>query len=210
LNVAAAIGGTVVAYPTSLNFGTGPGSINRSLNLSVFNIGTAPDIYSVSLAPSGNSPAPAPSANSVQLDPNGSQQILLGLNATGLAPGEYQGYVQVSGTANPGTITIPYWFAIPGSTPSGILILHSDSQDSVRSSVFQAVIFRIVDIAGLPFAGSATPKVTISSGGGTVLSLYRTGGVPGTYAVDLRTGTGTMQVDIAVGDLAQSVVIPIQ
>jgi hypothetical protein len=72
------------------------------------------------------------------------------------------------------------------------------------------VIFRIVDIAGLPFAGSATPKVTISSGGGTVLSLYRTGGVPGTYAVDLRTGTGTMQVDIAVGDLAQSVVIPIQ
>jgi subtilisin family serine protease len=210
LNVAAALGGTLAAYPTSLNFGTGPGSFNKSLSLFVSNVGTATDTYSVSVAPSGNSPAPTLSATTLQLDPNAPQQIFLQLNASGLDAGEYQGYVQVSGTANPATTTIPYWFAVPGSTPTGISVLYSDNQDSARSTASGAVVFRIVDIAGLPFSGTVTPSVSISVGGGTVRNVYRTGTIPGTYAVDLRTGTSTMEVDISVGSITQSVIIPIQ
>jgi hypothetical protein len=193
-----------------LNFGTGPGSINKSLSLFLSNVGAVSDTYSVSVAPSGNGPAPTVSAGTFQLDPAASQPIFLQWNATGLDAGEYQGYVLVSGTANPATIAIPYWFAVPGSTPAGISVLHTDTQDSAQSTAPGAVVFRLVDIAGLPFSGAATPNVSISAGGGTVRNVYRTGTIPGTYAVDIRTGTSTMEVDISVGSLTQSVLIGIQ
>jgi len=75
LNVAAALGGTVAAYPTALNFGTGPGTINSTLNLTLSNVGPVSDTYSIAVLPAGNSPAPALSTNTVQLDPNGSQPL---------------------------------------------------------------------------------------------------------------------------------------
>jgi hypothetical protein len=168
------------------------------------------DTYSVSVVPSGNSPAPTLSASTFQLDPNASQQIFLSLNARALDAGEYQGYVQITGTANPAVTTIPYWFAVPGSTPAGISVLHSDLHDSAGTTATGAVVFRVVDVAGLPFSGTATPNVTISAGGGAVRNVYRTGTVPGTYGVDIRTGTSTMRVDISVGDVTQSVLIGIQ
>jgi len=208
LNVAAALGGTVAAYPTSLNFGTGQGAINQTLNLMLTNIGSAGDTYSIAAVPSGNSPGPAISSSTLQLDANASQQIALSVSASGLGAGEYQGYVQVSGAASQNTATIPYWFAVPGSTPAGISVLYADSSDAAGSRVTGAVVFRVVDAAGLPF-GSGTPKVAISAGGGSVRSVYQAGDVPGTYAVDLRAGTSTMQIDISVGNVTQSVLIPV-
>ena len=87
--------------------------------------------------------------------------------------------------------------------------LWSDNFDAARSTSRQAVVFRVVDIAGLPFTGSATPKIAISSGDGTVSKPYRTGSVPGTYAVDIRTGASSMQLDITVGNVTHSVIIPV-
>jgi subtilisin family serine protease len=210
LNVAAALSGTVAAYPTSLNFGTAAGSFNRTLTLTIFNLGTSGDTYSVSVTPAGNSPTPSLSDTTFQLDANGSQRITLGLNAADLTAGEYQGSVQVSGTANPAVTTIPYWFAVPGSTPVGISVLYQDRVDTAGRTATGAIVFRVVDSAGLPFGGSATPTATVISGGGAVRSVYRVGTVPGTYAVDIKAGTTTMQVDVSVGAITQSVFIPVQ
>jgi subtilisin family serine protease len=116
LNVAAALGGTVAAYPTALNFGTGAGAIDSTLNPTLSNIGTVSDTYSIGVQPVGDSPAPALSTNTVEIDPGGSQPLSATVNASGLAAGEYQGYLQVTGTANSNVTTIPYWFAVPGST----------------------------------------------------------------------------------------------
>ncbi|HTS28389.1 MAG TPA: S8 family serine peptidase [Bryobacteraceae bacterium] len=210
LNVAAALNATVAAFPTSLNFGT-PGTIdaNQGLRLTITNVGTAGDTFSFSAAPMGNSPAPAVSTGSLQLDPGASQSVLVRLDPTGLTAGEYQGLIQVAGTSNPAVASIPYWFAVPGTTPAGISVLYSDIHDAANTTATGAVIFRIVDVAGLPFNGAVTPNVRISQGGGTVRNVYRTGTVPGTYAVDLRTGTSNIEVDITVGTLTQSVIIPI-
>lgn len=207
LNVAAALSGTVVAYPTSLNFGTGPGAINNTLNLVISNAGTASDTFSINVLPTGNSPAPSLSANSVQLDPNASQTISATVNTSGLAPGEYQGYLQVAGTASSTTASIPYWFAVPGSDPVGISILYQDYTDKAGSSSNQAVVFRITDIAGLPYTGSLIPTVTMSLGGGRIKSKYQAGDIPGTYAVDIRAGSSLMEIDIAVGSVTQAVFI---
>ncbi len=117
--------------------------------------------------------------------------------------------MQVTGTVNQNVARIPYWLAVPGSTPAGISVLHSDNSDPAGSTSVRAVVFRVLDIAGLPLNVSDTPKIVISAGGGTVRSVYRIGSVPGTYAVDIRTGTSTMQLDISVGDVTQSVIIPV-
>ena len=207
LNVAAALGGTVAAYPTALNFGTGPGTINSTLNLTLSNVGPVSDTYSIAVLPAGNSPAPALSTNTVQLDPNGSQPLSATVNAFGLAPGEYQGYLQVSGTATSSVATIPYWFAVPGSAPAGITVLYRDSYDSARTVSYGAVVFRIVDIAGLPYTGSLTPQIAMTTGGGSIRSAYHAGDIPGTYAVDIRAGTSTMQLNISIAGMTQTVLI---
>jgi subtilisin family serine protease len=207
LDVAAALSGTVAAYPTGLNFGTGPGAINSTLNLTLSNIGTVSDTYSIGVVPSGDSPAPALSTNTVQLDPNGSQPLSATVNASGLAPGEYQGYLQVTGTATTNVTTIPYWFAVPGSTPVGITVLHQDYSDPMRTVAYAAVVFRIVDVAGLPYTGPLTPQIAMAAGGGSIRRAYLAGDIPGTYAVDIRAGTSTMQLNISIAGMTQAVLI---
>lgn len=207
LNVVAALGGTVAAYPTALNFGTGAGAIDSTLNLTLSNIGTVSDTYSIGVLPVGGSPAPALSTNTVELDANGSQALSATVNASGLAPGEYQGYLQVTGTATSNVTTIPYWFAVPGSTPAGITVLHQDYSDPSRTVSDGAVVFRIVDIAGLPYTGSLTPQIAMAAGGGSIRRSYRAGDIPGTYAVDIRAGTSTMQLNISIAGMTQTVFI---
>jgi hypothetical protein len=207
LNLAAALGSTITAYPTSLNFGTGAGSINNTLNLTLANAGTASDTFSITPLPTGNSPSPALSANSIQVAPGGSQQVSVTVNASNLTAGEYQGYLQVSSTANSSVAMIPYWFAVPGSDPAGISVLYSDVADPAGSLSSQAVVFRVVDIAGLPYTGSLQPTVTVDAGGGRLRRLYSGGDIPGTYAVDLRFGTSTMQLTVQIGNVSQDVFI---
>jgi subtilisin family serine protease len=207
LNVAAALSGTVTAYPTALNFGTGPGEIDSTLNLTLSNIGTVSDTYSISVAPVGNSPAPALSTGTVEIDPGGSQPLSATVNASGLAAGEYQGYLQVTGTATSNVTTIPYWFAVPGSTPAGITVLYQDYSDPMRAVSYGAVVFRIVDIAGLPYTGPLTPQIAMTAGGGSIRRAYLAGDIPGTYAVDIRAGTTTMELNISIAGMTQAVVI---
>ncbi len=214
LNLAAAVSGTVAAYPTSLNFGTGTGAVNATQQLTLWNVGAAGDTFSIQAVPTGNSPglsfSGALSTTSLQLDANGSQQIPVTLSASGLGPGEYQGYLTVQGTANSNTITVPYWFAVPGSTPAGVSVLYQDLQDPVQTLSTQAVVFRVVDVAGLPYTGTVRPQISITSGPGSIRSSYRIGDIPGTYATDIRTGTTSMQLSISIdGSTAASVVIPV-
>ena len=206
LDLAAAMRGTVAAYPASLNFGTGSGAVHNTLQLTLSNVGTAGDTYSIQSVAS-NGPAPAV-ANSVQIDPGGSRQIPVTLDASGLQPGEYQGYLLVTGTNSQTTARIPYWFAAPGSAPAGISILYQDYSDPIRSTSFQAVVLRVVDVAGLPYGGPVLPRYSVS-GSGTVRALYRTGTIPGTYAVDIRTGTSNMELTFTAGAVTQTVVIPV-
>jgi len=78
----------------------------------------------------------------------------------------------------------------------------------VRSSSSAAVVFRVVDAAGLPYAGSLRPQISVA-GSGTVRNMYRSGDIPGTYAIDIRTGTASMQLNLTIGEATSSVTIPV-
>ena len=92
--------------------------------------------------------------------------------------------------------------------PRSISIANSDNADSQRSSSSGAVVFRVVDASGLPYTGSLRPQISVE-GSGTVRNLYRAGDIPGTYAVDIRTGTTSMQLNFTIGDVTSSVIIPV-
>ena len=89
-----------------------------------------------------------------------------------------------------------------------ISILYQDYYESALSSASGAVVFRVVDAAGLPYDGVLRPQISVA-GSGRVRNLYRTGDIPGTYAVDIRTGTATMQLTLTIGDVTSSVIIPV-
>jgi hypothetical protein len=90
-------------------------------------------------------------------------------------------------------------------------VIHQEYHAAVRSVSKEAVVFRVVDVAGLPYAASAPPQVEITSASGTgsVRAVYAVGDVPGTYAADVRTGSSSMELAISVGDVTTSVVIPV-
>jgi hypothetical protein len=178
------------------------------VQLSLSNLGSATDTYTIQAVPAGNDPAPAIATGSLSLDPGAAQQVPVTLDAAGLAPGEYSGYLLVSGTNSGNASRIPYWFAVPGSQPAGISILYQDYFDSARSTSTQAVVFRVVDAAGLPYRGPLRPQLTVS-GSGTARAPYLAGDIPGTYAVDIRTGTVSMQLNFTVGTVSESVTIPV-
>jgi hypothetical protein len=204
MNLAAAMSGTVTAFPTALNFGTAGGT----QQLALANVGSASDTYTIQVAPAAGSPAPTVSASSVQLDPGASQQVPVTLDGSGLGPGEYSGYLVITGTNGQTTARIPYWFAVAGSTPANISILYQDFFDPIRVTSVQAVVLRVLDAAGLPYRGTATPQITVS-GAGTVRAFYRIGDIPGTYAVDIRTGTANMGITFTIGSVSTDVVIPV-
>ncbi|MEO8371417.1 MAG: S8 family serine peptidase [Candidatus Solibacter sp.] len=207
MDLAAAIRGTVAANPTALNFGAGD-TLHNTVQLSLTNVSAASETYTFQLVPTGNAPAPSIGAASVALDPGAAQQVPVSLDAADLAPGEYAGYLLVTGTASGTVARIPYWFGVPGVSPVAISVLHQDYYDSVRTTSSAAVVFRVVDASGLPYTGALRPQISVA-GSGTVRNLYRAGDIPGTYAVDIRTGTSSMQLDLTIGDVTSSVVIPV-
>lgn len=60
--------------------------------------------------------------------------------------------------------------------------------------------------AGL-YTGPLTPQIAMAAGGGSIRRAYLAGDIPGTYAVDIRAGTSTMQLNISIAGMTQTVFI---
>jgi len=60
--------------------------------------------------------------------------------------------------------------------------------------------------AGL-YTGALTPQIAMAAGGGSIRRAYLAGDIPGTYAVDIRAGTSTMQLNISIAGMTQTVFI---
>ena len=96
---------------------------------------------------------------------------------------------------------------MPGAVPAGISVLYQDYSDGVRTASTQAVVLRVVDAAGLPYTGALRASVVADTG--TIRNFYRIGTIPGTWAVDIRTGTTNMQLTFTIGSVTETVLIPV-
>ncbi|MBM3745663.1 MAG: hypothetical protein FJW34_07685, partial [Acidobacteria bacterium] len=209
LDLAAALQNTVTAFPTALSFGVGGGTVDMSRDLSLGNIGKTPAELSITIGPLGAGPAPAISASSLQLEPGATQVVTLRLAAAALEPGEYHGFVQIwtAGVARP--VRVPYWYAVPSTTPRYLTVLQARETGSRSAFLRNAIIFRVTEQSGVPLM-DANPTVTVLSGGGTVsLVTLIDGQVPGAYAVSLTLGpvAGANRFRIQAGELRADVTI---
>lgn len=213
LDLSAAMLSTLSVNPASVSFGVGSGSASLSSSLRLSNLGYASDTFQVSVSPVGSAPAPVPAATSVRLDSDRYFDLPLSLHVSGLAPGEYEGFIEIQGV-NSGTLTrIPYWYAVASSTPAHITILYlTDATPSPGAVVPDAVLFRITDSSGIAI-NSITPQVTVSpgGGGGGVVSVESADSFyPGVWDVSLRMGPGAGAnnvFQISAGGLTQTVTI---
>jgi subtilisin family serine protease len=211
LDLNAAMLATLAASPTSLSFGVGPGTNKLSATVRLSNLGYSRDTFQISVSPVGGAPAPVPSTSSVQLASDTYFDVPFAFTPSGLGPGEYEGFITIQGTGSATVARIPYWYGVASSTPAHITILSTPGAPPAAGTVVSdAIWFRVTDASGIIVAG-VTPTVTVSSGGGSVVSVDSLNSYyPGVWAVTARMGpaSGASNVFvISAGKLTASVTI---
>jgi len=214
LDLNAAMLAPLAVYPASIGFGVGSGTDQLSATVRLSNLGYSGDTFQISVLPSGSAPAPVPSTNSVQLDSDTYFDVPFSFTASGLGPGEYEGFIAIQGTISGSVARIPYWYGVGPSTPAHITILDiPGTPPAAGSLVDNAILFRITDAAGI-VVSAVNPTVTVSSGGGNALMVnWLDAYYPGVWGVNIRMGptSGAANVfTIAAGSLTQTVTITAQ
>lgn len=209
LNLPAALQSTLTVSPTSLSFGIGGGTVDVSREVTLTNIGTAADGLAISVTPLGPGPAPMVSTGSLQLAPGASGQITLRFTAAALEPGEYQGFLLVQGSGMAQPARVPYWYAVPATTPQHLTVLQARETGAAGAFLRYAIVFRITERSGIPLLDTQ-PTVTAVNGGGEVREVLLIDElVPGAYGVHLSLGpvAGDNLFRIRAGELRRDVVI---
>jgi subtilisin family serine protease len=204
LNLDAALRNTVVASPTSINFGIEAGDQSRDLVLR--NVGVFEDTFTVSIT-SLDSSAPQLSTSIVTLAPGRSSPLTLTWPGSGLVQGAYQGFLTVRGVNTDVETRIAYWRAVPSRIEAQISIPVLPMSGQAGSPV--RLYYRVTDQAGISLF-DPTPRVTAVSGGGEVLGNQLLGGeYPGLYECRVRLGPARADnvFRIEAGSLEREIVI---
>src|ERR1035438_10048769 len=186
---------TLAVYPASIGFGVGSGTDRLSATVQLSNLGYSGDTFRISVSPTGSAPAPVPSTTSVQLDSDTYFDVPFSFTPSGLAPGEYEGFIVIQGTISGSVARIAYWYGVGPAAPAHLTILDiPGTPPAAGAEVDEAILFRITDASGI-VVSSVTPTVTVSSGGGSVLVVNSLDALlnlpnyyPGVWGVNIRMG----------------------
>jgi subtilisin family serine protease len=212
LDAGASLRGTASAYPTALGFGAGSSDPQLSRTLTITNTGSAAETYTILTAPRGESSGPAAALNTLQLGPGASLELPVEWRASDLAAGPHEGYLKIVAASSGVETRVPYWYAVSSGKPVEVSVLDVTTSGRRNSAVRDAVLFRILDAAGLPLLNSDI-QVTAMSGGGSAQSVTSyDSDVPGLYGVTVRLGplAGSNVFRIQAGDAVLEVSITAQ
>jgi hypothetical protein len=207
LDVSAALRATAAMEPVSLSFGFGGTGGLISKNLIVTNVGRSRESFQISAVSKPGSPAPTVSLNSIALDPGAAAMLDVTLSTAGLRAGAYEGFIAITGTNSGTESRVPYWYGVPSDSPAYITIVDSATDLRPGTLVSDAIIFHIADASGI-IVRDMTPKVTVVSGGGSVLGVVsKSGASPGAFGVSVRLGRsgGTNVFRITAGSISLDV-----
>lgn len=206
LNLGTSLRATATAYPTSLSFGSGGGSPDIARSLKIANAGTAMGTWSILVE--GSTALPVADLSTFSIAPGESIDLPLHWRASSLQDGSYEGSFRiVSSTGD--EIRVPWWYGATSGRPAGITVL--DAIDSARRGSLNrdAILFRVVDAAGLP-VNADDLRVTVVSGDGSVESVAsRDSEAPGLYSVHVVLGpaAGDNVFRIQAGEIYRDVTI---
>lgn len=211
LDLSAAVRSTLAVAPTSISFGVGGADAKLAATLRLSNLGYGSELFLISVVPRDGAPAPVPSTTSVQLDANTYFDVSFDFTASGLAAGEYEGFIVLQGTNSGIETRVPYWYGVASSTPAHLTVLATtDTHPGAGTHVTDALQLRITDASGIVVNG-VRPTVTVTRGGASI-SQVRSEDIifPGVWGVDVRMGPAagaSNTFHIVVGSLTQDVTI---
>jgi hypothetical protein len=165
-------------------------------------------MFTLSVAPTRGNAVPELGIASVELEPGASATIPVNFIGEGLAPGTYEGAIEIRGSRSTAAIRAPYWHAVASEQPKHLTILWMRSTSgSAGSTVNDAVLFRVTDEAGVPV--SAVPSIQPISGGGDSAGLRVFGNWPYVYSASFRLGLrpGANVFRIQAGDVTRDVTV---
>jgi minor extracellular serine protease Vpr len=181
LNLDAALQNTITAFPTSLTFFIGNGTLGGAATgdfdqLTLTNIGKTTQTFLLFAIPYDTAPAlqfsAIPSDDSprdtlsVPIAPGQSKTVYVYWTADNLPIGEYQGQVSIQGTNT--AILVPYWYGVPRGVPRSVFQLDPPPAQAKTSSTWHLFV-RVTDDIG--YAITDTPSLAFrgtANGGGTI------------------------------------------
>ncbi|MFN7922502.1 MAG: S8 family serine peptidase [Bryobacteraceae bacterium] len=186
LNVERALRAKAAVSPVSVAFGAGGGTADVTRTFQLSNLASVQDTFTITAQPMGMLTAtPQVLTQTVTVPAGGSRQVSLRWAPTGLAPGGYQGFILVRGTASDIELRIPYWYAVTGSAPKFISLFRSGQ--AVRVASRSTFYVRVGDAAGVAMMANA-PVVQAVAGEGEVLSVTPSQLFPACWLVEVKLG----------------------
>jgi minor extracellular serine protease Vpr len=205
LNMTAALGATVAAYPSSISFGVSGGTIDATETVKLASLSGEVDALTIDVQPIGSGARPQVSRGYVELAPGTPADVSVSFSGANLPGGAYQGFIVVRSTRNGNELRVPYWYGVPSGVARKITLL-SEADPEAEASSDQYIVFRITDAAGL--AVRMEPSVAPTTGTGRVRALQSIDNmVPDAWVAIVRVGAGDNTFRITAGELTRDVTI---
>jgi uncharacterized protein (TIGR03437 family) len=141
------------------------------------------------------------SPSSLTLQPNTSNSVIVTLSGTLPKPGNYEGFIAVTG---PGpALRVPYQYLVTDNVPANMFSIDNNIFGYPNTSGWQ-IDFRLVDQYGIPIVGTPA-NFTVKQGKATIVSgdhqtfLY---GIAGAYDIAFGSDTGPQQFIATAGGLS--------
>jgi minor extracellular serine protease Vpr len=185
LNLDNALQNTVTAFPTSISFGIGNGTLGGAMTgdfnqLTLTNVGKITDTFRLSAIEYDSAPDPqfsvvpgdaSPTSTlSLTIDPGQSKTVYVyWTTGAPLTPDEYQGQILILPAKSPGAALVPYWYGVPTGVPRAVVGISSPAAQA-RVGTNQFLFLRVIDNIGVPVTDdlSLAFKGSVISGGGTI------------------------------------------
>jgi hypothetical protein len=208
LDLARALQSTAAAAPSAVSFRASSSTVEVTRTLVVTNLGAETDTFSVVPKSLTEGPTPAIDTTSFSLAKGASQTLQLQMTGSDLAPGEYTGFLEITGTKSAVPVRVPYWLGVQGTAAKYIALQQPVDRRTFSFGDVVQFVFRTLDAAGLPVA-VGDPEVTTTAPRASVDSVAPAGTVPGTYRATVRVGrrpeSGTNVFTISAGGVTRDV-----
>lgn len=210
LNLLRAVQNNVTAVPATVSFQTAKGTVDLVRTISIANVGAESDTFTAVARPL-NTEGPVPTIDNATfaLDKGASRALQLKIAAQDPKAGEYQGFIEITGTKSSVPARIPYWFGVPGGTAKYVSLITNVDENTASFGEQVSFYFRITDEIGMPFDVGTPPEVTTTSLRAAVISVSAAGSVPGTFLAQVRVGRpdadGKSIFTITSGDVTRDI-----
>ncbi|HYP14751.1 MAG TPA: S8 family serine peptidase [Bryobacteraceae bacterium] len=206
LDVDRAVRSTIAAFPASLAFGAGGGTVDLTRPLTLKNLSSQADTLTVTVVPERDGPAPSIASNTIDLAPGASRQFEVRLQGSNLDSRAYEGLLVVRSTRSDVETRIPYWYGVPSQKAESISLIEPETSGSTGSR--QTIVFRVLDGAGIAMLGE--PTITSISGGGSTQGVQSEDtSYPGLFVayVQLSSEPGKNVFEIEAGGIKRQLTI---